>query len=76
METEVLNEYLFAELLTDWARSARDRRIRGAVSAGKLDEGDVHAKLIAPISHQDLQEGFRMLEQRRGEALALLRESP
>jgi hypothetical protein len=72
MDTETLNEYLFADLLTVWAVAACDRRAKAKVVAEQRDQ---KAQLSQPLTSEDLQEGFQLLEQRRLEAVALLRES-
>jgi hypothetical protein len=65
MDTETLNEYLFADLVTQWALGAKQRRL------AKEGVNALEAR-TKPLITADLQQGLRSLRQRRAEVLALL----
>ena len=69
MDTETLNEYLFAALLSEWAGAAKMERIR---REGKHTDREAGS---AQTTEEDLREGFRRLHARRHVALALLQDA-
>ena len=69
METELLNEYVFAGLLTQWAANVKTDRLQ---REGK-DRNDPEFKV--PVSDEDLREAFRRLDGRRLAVAAILREA-
>jgi hypothetical protein len=71
METELLNEYLFANMLSEWAADVRTRRVKAAREAGTMSDAEATAVVT---SSEDVSEAFRLFERRRREALALLQE--
>lgn len=72
MDTELLNDYRFATLLTQWATGPHDRRVTDLIANGTLKEKDRESQ---PITEADLREGLAALEQRRHQVIALLREA-
>ena len=71
MNTEKLNEYIFAKLVADQAQLAWKARRRSLESAGASD-ADISNM---PLTKEDLQKGFEMLEWYRLESLKVLQES-
>ena len=69
METELLNEYVFASLITQWAANAKAERLQ---REGK-DLNDTEFKM--PVGEEDLREAFRRLDGRRLAVAAILREA-
>ena len=72
METQVLNEYVFAKLVGEWGLIAHEQRIAKLIADGALPEVQRYSQ---PLTEDDLHEGFRRLEKHRLVALALLQES-
>jgi hypothetical protein len=70
METDLLNEYLFADLVVEYADSTRRRRVRALVQAGEATQEEM---TWGHISTDDLRTGLELLEQRRSEVLELVR---
>ena len=71
MQTEVLNEYLFADLVVDYADAMRRERA-WALKSGALETEQAASRVI---TSEDMKKGFERLQQHRFEALALLQES-
>lgn len=67
METSELNEYLFANLVAEWAVIPRARRLK---AAGVTEIGG------AQFTSEDLADALRRLQQCRAEVLSLLRAEP
>jgi hypothetical protein len=66
MKTETLNEYLFADLVTKWAREVAQKR------AARESRPGFPVQLDAPITTEDLQEALTLVGERRREVLELL----
>ena len=75
MDVATLNEYLFADLLGQWAKAAQHRRVTARLLYRALSQDEAAREFNERPSPQDLQDGFQQLQQRRREALALLQES-
>jgi hypothetical protein len=68
MDTETLNEYLFADLVTTWAIRIALFRATGPRSASASDADD-------PVTREDLRAALARLEPRR-RVVRALREAP
>ena len=69
MKTETLNEYLFANLVTQWATQIA--LARAPTRAGNTTSSDAATSLTT----EDLRAALAQLEMRRGVVQALLREN-
>lgn len=70
METEVLNEYLFADLVAGWSVNPRAARLTALKEAGQAEPG------IKTFTETDLAEGLRRLEEARRVVRGLLPTGP
>lgn len=70
MDTEVLNEYIYAKLVAEEARIARRHRMSQMEADGVPDEEIANT----PVTQGDLRRAVDALEWFRAEALALQRE--
>lgn len=71
MNTEKLNEYIFAKLVADQAQLAWKARRRSLETAGASDADIANM----PLTQEDLRKGFEMLEWYRVESLKVQQES-
>ena len=70
MKTEFLNEYIFAQIVTDVAQHVRRLRLKKMRDDG-VDEEEIFS---TPITTEDLRKGFEIVEWQRREVSVLLRE--
>jgi len=66
VKTETINEYLFADLVVEYARAVHAERVHGLTADQRSKDG---------ITSEDMRKGFERLQHRRREALALLQEA-
>jgi hypothetical protein len=67
MKTELLNEYLFSQLVADNAQAVRKNRMNKMFDDGAT----VEVVLKEPLTIQDLTEGLKNIEWQRTEVLKL-----
>lgn len=72
METELLNEYLFADLVVQYAHHARTRRIHALIQSGAATQDEMN---WGAITSEDLRTGLAQLDERRLAIHELRRES-
>lgn len=78
METNKLNEYLFADLVAEWAVNPRRARLyTEAKSSGGPNPATATAtEGRARFTSEDLREGLRLLQECRRAVLSIQQESP